>query len=142
MSLLGGAPRNATARAVTTVTVGEISHGSFERLMETQPALRETLWQGFSERRFDNHLRRLAEFGQLGHEDRMRWFRRGEVVTLEPGETMHADGARYAFVVTGEVEVDGAIRTEGALVAIRAEVQIRALEQTRIARLPWPGARD
>ena len=53
MALLTGSPRMATARAVTTVTVGEIEREAFENLMLTQPHVRDAIWRSFAERRFE-----------------------------------------------------------------------------------------
>ena len=79
MALLTGAPRNATARAVTALTVGRIDRAGFDRLLETQPSLREQVWRALRRRSFDNAVRVLPAHGHLGRVQRLAWIDSGRV---------------------------------------------------------------
>lgn len=136
MALLTGAPRVATARAITTVTVGELSRRAFERLMAAQPGLREGVWRSFAERRFDNHLRTLSRYEHLSHDDRVRWFRRGSLVALERGEALPCDDGAIAFVVVGSVAGNGTTWPEESVLPLRRGLSLRATESARVAVLP------
>jgi len=136
MALLTGAPRNATVRAVTTVTGGEIERETFDRLMQTQPRLRDRIWRSFAERRFDNRLSTLRGYEHLSHADRLAWFRRGEIVALETGEPLPSEGSGFAFVVAGSLERGLRRYGESALVSLHPNAPLRATEQSRVAVVP------
>ena len=136
MALLTGAPRLATARAMTTITVGEISRRDFDRLMATQPGLREGVWQAFGERAFDNHLRGLRSYDRLSRDDRIAWFRRGRLVALDAGEQVPVDGDAFAFVVDGGLERSGEACPRPSLLPLQPDTPLRTTEETRVAMLP------
>ncbi|MBW2280207.1 MAG: cation:proton antiporter [Deltaproteobacteria bacterium] len=136
MALLTGSPRNATVRAVTTVTGGEISRQDFDRLMAAQPRLRDRVWRSFAERRFDNRLGKLRGYEHLDHAGRLAWFRSGEMLVLETGESLPSHGSGFAFVVAGSLERDLRRYREDALVSLHADAPLRATERTRVAVVP------
>jgi Na+/H+ antiporter len=138
MALLTGSPRLATARALTTVTVGEIQRGAFDRLMQTEPPLREEIWRSFAERRFDNHLRTLAGYDQLDRADRLDWFRRGALVGLDRGEEVPRDGWALVFVVAGCLERGMRRFGRDSLVSLQPDAPLRATEPSRVALVPPP----
>ena len=140
MALLTGSPRVATARAVTTLTVGEIGREAFDRFTESEPHLREEIWRRFAERRFDNHVRGLAGYEQLDHDDRLAWFRRGNLVALETGESVPGEGPGLAFVVTGCLERDLRRYGEETLIPLQPAAALHATEPSRIAVVPPPFA--
>lgn len=108
MALLSGEPRRATIVALTPTTLGEIGRADLDALTEASPGLRERLVSAFERRAFDNHVRDLERFKHTSHDDRVRWFDRGRRVALEPGgEHARDPGDRYAFVVSGRVELAG-----------------------------------
>lgn len=136
MALLTHAPRIATAQAVTTVTVGEITRTDFERLMQEQPRLRDAVWSSLAERRFDNCLRDMPAYESLDRKGRIRWFRRGRLIELEPGAPVPMDGAELAFVVTGALESDSSRHPEMTLLWLEDAPPLRALERSWVALLP------
>ncbi|GIW70782.1 MAG: sodium/hydrogen exchanger [Planctomycetota bacterium] len=140
MALLTGAPRTATVRAATTVTAGEIARADFHRLLAEQPALRRGVWQTFARRQFDNHLRQLARWRHLGHDERLGWFARGELRELAAAEPVEA-GAGFVFVVTGALARDGQRHEAPALLArAGAGSLVAAAAETRVVLLPPPEA--
>ena len=136
MALLTGSPRNATARAATTVTVGEIEREEFDGLMQTQPHVRDEIWQSFAERRFDNYLRSAAGYAHLDREARRRWFQSGKLVTLEAGEPVPGEAPSLAFLVTGSLERNFRRHAEPALIALETGAPLRATERSRVAVVP------
>jgi len=138
MALLTGSPRMATARAVTTVTVGEIERAAFEDLMRTQPHLRQEIWRRFGERVFDNHLRAARGYAHLDREARRGWFRSGELVGVEAGEPVPGEPPQLAFLVSGALDRDRRRHAAPALIALDAASPLRASEPSRVAILPPP----
>ncbi len=137
MSLLTGAPRTATIRAATTVTLGRIEKKAFEHLMETQPKLRERVWEAFGRAAFDNHLRDQPGFDHLDHDDRILWIRAGEAVVLGDHDVFEPGEAAFAFVVTGRLTTDdGATAAAPNMVMIDADQVYEASGETRVVRLP------
>ncbi|MDH5491560.1 MAG: cation:proton antiporter [Myxococcales bacterium] len=137
MALLTGERRNASARAATSVTVGRISSADFERLMQTRPEVRESIWQTFSHHALDNTLRRSPSLPQLPAEAVEAWLRRGEVVELEPGEALETEGATFALLVHGALA-----EAAPALIRVRPGDEHVARARARIVLLgdlpgPW-----
>jgi CRP-like cAMP-binding protein len=105
MALLTGAPRSATVRAATTVTLGRIRRDSFQHLIETQPALRDAVWQEVGQRGFDNALRG-TRFGALDRDTRRDWLERATRVELAAGDSHVSDPRSSAvFVLLGAVHL-------------------------------------
>ncbi len=138
MALLTGAPRIATARALTTVIVGEISAADFRQLMATQPGLREGIWKGFGERLFDNLLRTIAAYEHMSRADRIDWFRRGRLVSLQEREGVRDDSARFVFVVTGMLECAGENHGESSLVELPTDAPLTAQQASLVVLLHSP----
>jgi hypothetical protein len=139
MSLLTGAPRTASARAATSVTVGEVTRDGFSRLMAAQPELRERIWQEFGKRRFDNLCRGLARFSDLDSDQRLAWYHSGQSVTVEPGAAHDADPEHdYVFVMAGMVRLGQVSYPAPSLFSLQAERRIAGVEQARITLLREP----
>jgi NhaP-type Na+/H+ or K+/H+ antiporter/CRP-like cAMP-binding protein len=136
MALLTGAPRVATARALTSAVVGEISRRDFEGLLNRQPGLERAVWSGFSERVFDNHVRQRPGYEQLGRAQRIAWFRRAEQRELAPGEVVMDERATRVFLIEGTLEVSGQRHVAPALIRLRPERAPRAEVASRVALLP------
>lgn len=123
MALLTGAPRTATGRAATPVTLGKVSRSGFERLLESQSTLRDRVWRGVAWRRFDNHLRTDKRFRHLDPQARRAWFEAGRQRSLRPGEQLHlGQRAGLVMVVCGVVEMDQTVVEGPALVPRPAEI--------------------
>jgi len=137
MSLLTGAPRGATVRAATTVTVGEIRRADFDELMASLPQARAQIFRAFERRLFDNHAQEVAALGDLSHDDRIRWVDAGRTVEVPAG-----DGARiertdaWLFVVIGSVELEAESLTAPALRQLRGDELIVSAQGARIRLLP------
>ncbi len=139
MALLTGQPRTATAKAKTAVTLGKLSRSGFEHLMQSQPTLRQSIWDEFSWRRFDNELRALGSFQYLERRQRRHWLEAGEQVLAEPGHRHVLQPGQALFVATGDVEVDGKVRTAPCLIQGR-EVRVAASSAGRWVVLGPPPA--
>ena len=139
MSLLTGAPRTATARAATAVTVGKVSREAFNHLMEAYPALHDNVWHEFAKRAFDNHVRGRNRFAHLDHAKRIAWYELGRSVVLERGgrEELRARDD-FAFVLTGRIRAAALEHAAPTLVDVDAAGAVEALEPSRVILLPSP----
>jgi hypothetical protein len=139
MALLTGAPRTASARAATSVTLGQIKRDDFEHLMETQPELREKVWHEFAKRRFDNAVRGLPEFAGLSHDDRLTWFEKGELVEA-PANTSHRVRSRdrFVFVALGTIRLGPKTHAAPVLVALTDTPQLETATEARFVLLVDP----
>ena len=136
MSLLTGAPRTATIRAATTVTIGRINREDFQRLMNNYPDVGEKIWASFSRRRFHNYIRNDPRFEQLGHDDRDRWVEGCPQMALARGEALDAMDADYAFIVMGALDENGLERSGPVLVNLETGARYKASEDSRVILLP------
>jgi Na+/H+ antiporter len=137
MALLSGTPRSATIRALTTVTLGEVSRADFEALTAAHPSLGEDVWRGFVARAFDNHLRELPRHASLGRDGRTRWFEQGQMQQLRAGETQTLSSAAAVFVAAGSVVVDGKhVQAPWLLNTSGRRVELRAADEARVLVLP------
>jgi Na+/H+ antiporter len=136
MALLTGASRNATAMASTTVTVGEISRRDFERLCAAEPDLYAGIWHGFGERRFDNCVRDLHGYEQLGHDERIAWYRRGRELQLGVGEAVEVNEGEGIFLVAGSLRTERGVSSAPRLLAASSFESARAAEPCRVVVLP------
>lgn len=107
MGLLTHERRNATARASTLVTVGQISRSDFERLMKSYPEVRENIWRTFARRLLDDLLALEPELGALSAADRDQWLAEGEHLEIPQGAMLGVGDAAWAFLVRGELDEPG-----------------------------------
>jgi Na+/H+ antiporter len=135
MALLTGEPRNATIHAATTVTVGEIRREDFERLMRTQPRLKDGVWRAFLGRDLANHMRGRPDCPQLTNAQRHRWVQGARIERLDGGESLQSEGARYVFVLGGRVHVGGREEAAPQLLSIDGAVTITAISDAAVALL-------
>jgi Na+/H+ antiporter len=139
MALLTGAPRTASARAATSVTLGQIKRDDFERLMGSQPELGDKVWHEFAKRRFDNFVRDRSEFASLDRDDRLTWFERGEAAPITAGAVHDVQPShRYVFLAHGRISVGGQIYEAPALVRLDGATQVETDTEARIALLVDP----
>jgi Na+/H+ antiporter len=137
MALLTGAPRSATARAATALTVGRIDRAGFDRLLETHPTLREQVWRAFRRRSFDNAVRMLPPHRHLGRVQRLAWIDSGRVVPLRAGSLARvAAEDRYLYVVSGEVTIADSSLRGTAFVPVAAGMLVRAVTEAQVTFLP------
>jgi Na+/H+ antiporter len=137
ISLLTGAPRTASIRAATTVTLGKIERTRFEGLVRKHPELGQQIWRAFSRRTFDNRVRTAPAFAYLDRRARLAWFDAGRLVRLLSSEH-HSLGAadRYVFVAAGRVGADGRALERGAFEALEGISALSAREDSWITVLP------
>ncbi len=139
MALLAGTPRSASARAVTAVTLGQIRRDDFERLMSSQPELRDKVWHEFARRRFDNLVRELSEFSGLDREERMLWFESGVLEEAAAGASREVQPRHaYAFVAHGRVRVGGEGHDAPALVRLGNSPHVETESEARFVLLVDP----
>jgi hypothetical protein len=139
MSLLAGTARTASIRAATSVTLGRIERDAFEHLMQTQPALREKIWEAFGRRTFDNFVRAQPRFAHLDHDDRAGWFGSGEHRVLAPGEAQSLEPSHdFVFLLTGSVQSGGRSYAAPALIEVDGQSSLRAVALARVSLLPGP----
>lgn len=136
MSLLDEAPRNATLRALTTVTVGEVSRADFLALMRDHPRFCRGVWEAFVARRFDNHVRQLADYEHLSHDERLGWLAAGRILGLAPGATVEADPDALLFLAHGRLRVGEASFEASTLLPVDWGRAAVAETEARVAVLP------
>ena len=136
MSLLTGAPRTATIRAATTVTLGEINRDSFDHLLEEHPTVRERVWDAFAAHQFDNYTRNHSRYQHLAHDDRMGWIKAGTQSQHIAGREFDVGSAEYMFVVLGEVDVEGLSADAPTLVSVAHHETLKAIGNCRVVLLP------
>ncbi len=139
ISLLTGAPRTASIKAATSVTLGKIGRDDFAHLIEAAPQLGECVWQAFGTRNFDNHVRKLPRFRHLDHEDRLMWCAAGTPTLMRAGEmTRTTDSTTQVLVLTGMIRAGRAQHSAVDLVDIDCPTELEAVEESRIVLLPDP----
>ena len=135
MALLTGAPRTATVRASTSAILGKISRESFRRVMQTQPRVRDQIWDAFTHRQFDNHLRHRPEFAHLNHEQRLKWVRAGTRDELDAGREF-VPTVSFIFVATGSIRLGDGIYNAPAMVDCEKGQMLRAEKRSNVVFLP------
>jgi hypothetical protein len=142
MALLTGEPRNATARALTTVTLGVVSRSDFNDLLEREPSLRGGIWSSYARRAIDNLLHDDPGYRATGEALRQAWLEAGELRTLAKGAEVPK--SPQIFLASGALEgAEGGIEAP-AVVDPRSTVALRAAaDDTRLLLLsaaPWQRA--
>jgi CRP-like cAMP-binding protein len=133
MSLLSGEPRNAGARALTSVTVGRISRADFELVMTERPALHTAVWRAYGQHRLANALRLDPAFSRWSALTRRDRAQRATLRALEVDQGCVC--THEALVLVGAVETtDGSVHAAGAWVASGAG--LKALTPARLMELP------
>ncbi len=142
MALLTGEPRNATVRAATTITVGRIDQDGFQRIMNENPRLRESIWAAFSHHRFANLIRRDWRFSQLSHDVIEQWWKRredcgelmtGDVISVAFSTTKNP--AAFLFLASGTVDISGSKRSAPTLLRVDEHSVYRVLSTAYVVRL-------
>ena len=136
ISLLTGEPRSATARAETSVILGEIPRAGFETLLASDPVIRERVWSQLASRRFEDHVVDHPMIQQLSRADRSEWLQSGDIHVLALGDEIVMPMNGYAFVIVGAVEQPGRQFRAPVLFELRAGESIRATKVSRVAILP------
>ena len=143
MALLTGEPRTATVRAATPVTLIRVGRAAFDDLMDGNAALREAVWDGFAQRRFDNYLLTIPGFAHLDRQARAAWVRHRPHLVLDAGEVAEAaEGTHWLFVLTGCVRTVGYAHDHvaPALIRVQDSRAVACREASRVVQLPAPGA--
>jgi hypothetical protein len=122
---------------MTTVTVGEIARDEFAALTDAHPHLAEAVWDGFTARAFDNHIRRLPRYASLGRDERLAWLAEGSAQQLDEGQQQLVAAAELAFLAMGSVTTDGGLQV-AAPALLGGEETLIADEPTRLILLPRP----
>lgn len=139
ISLLTGAPRTASVKAATSVTLGKIGREDFAALIEAAPELGECVWQAFGARHFDNHVRELPKFRHLDHEDRLKWCAAGTPVLIRAGDTLETEASTVqVLVVTGALRVAAREHRAVTLIDVPEPVTLEAIDECRLVLLPDP----
>ena len=141
MALLTGERRNASARAVTTVTLLQITRSVFDPFTETHPDVRDEIWNAYCGHLLNNTLRHHPAFSSQSVEDRKALeesarhtrFDACEVARVEPGDT-------WLFVATGKLEAGGKEYGPGSIIDLRFNHKVIVLEETRMVWLTGPVA--
>ncbi|MCO4762056.1 MAG: cation:proton antiporter [Myxococcales bacterium] len=138
MALLTGERRTASIRAATSVTLVRLGRAAFDGLMEGNQELSDKVWDGFAQRRFDNHLRTLSAFRHLNRAERVGWICGRPHLQLREGamEEATADTA-WLFVLTGRVRTVGheADHVAPALVRIDGNRALSCRSNARVVLL-------
>lgn len=139
MGVLMGADRNATVRAVTTLTVGQVSREGLHELMDMSPELSGRVWQELALRVFDNHCRDTADFSDLSREDRLAWFGKGQVSEAGAGDQVSGE-AGLVFVAKGALRSNtGAHHLAPCLVPAGEDDAFEATDHCLVVHLPVRG---
>jgi hypothetical protein len=146
MALLAAAPRTATARAGTSVTLGKLRRSAFDHPMQTQPALRGKIWREFVRRAFDNLVRQDVRLSHLGDTERRAWFSGAQDVDFTAGQGLALAHVTHLAIVSGRTELDSETIQAPRFVALEGGQLRRTRRQPRsavggCARSPSPGRR-
>ncbi len=135
-AFLTGARRNASVRALTTLTVGELDRKALTEVMTTYPTIRDEIWDAYVRHVLDNHLRSLPEMSSLSTRERLKWIGDRSLVSLGDGEHV-PDDAAYACLLTGSLITDEGPMTAPRLVNLEHHPNgLRASGSAEIAWLP------
>lgn len=135
MALLSGAPRTASVRAATTLTVGIIQRDAFHRLLQERPELAQGVWLAFAMRAFENHMRQTGRFAHLGVAGRAAWARQMALHVVPDGEQLPCERG-HLFLVLGQARIDGALHSAPALFPGSTGLRAEAVGEARIGLLP------
>lgn len=142
IAALSGEPRSATARAATEATLLRLEPHALREAMDADPALRESLWARYAERRFEDVATGHAAFAGSTREERLACLREGEATQLEAGGE-HAFVGGFLWVPRGEFDLhhaDGTLRARGPLLLEAPErVRVVARGPLSLVRLQAPG---
>jgi hypothetical protein len=136
MALLTGAPRTATARTGTSVTLAQIDQEAFAELMSTVPGIRDRIWDRYAIHALDNLLRGRRDFGHLSRRERIEWVKGRPHCVLEAGDEVQTGEARFVFVCVGAVDLDGETHQAPALLDLVKSGPLRAVTGARLVLLP------
>jgi NhaP-type Na+/H+ or K+/H+ antiporter len=142
MALLTDAPRMASARAVTTATLGELPRAEVEALLAEQPGARAAILEAFASHRFDNALRADPQWRHLDHDARHAWFESGRVVEYPAGAPLPPIGAEAEddagtlFLVSGVLTASGTTHSAPTLLTAEQLPNAAAAEPCLCVRLP------
>jgi len=140
IAMLAGERRSASVRAVTSTTMVRIPKDALLPLLEADAGLRWGVWKTFTARRFDDHVRGLSRFADLGRKARMAWFEKGVHREWLPGERHALEPGQFLFVVSGLVEMEfgGAWMTPRGPVLLESQkaLTVQAVERAQVILLP------
>jgi hypothetical protein len=136
MALLTDAPRMATARAVTTATLGELPRAEVETLMAAVPGARTAVLAAFAAHRFDNAVRGDLRWRHLDHDARHAWFTAGELTEHAAGAPLPARIEGHGFLVSGVLSLAGTPHTAPALLEAATLASATVAEPVVIVWLP------
>ncbi len=136
MALLSGAPRSATARAITTVTLGEITRERFDQLMQTQPQLRTEIRKTYARRLFDDYLRSDPRLKKLSHEQKRRWFAAGHADYLQREQSVIGRQEGYLFLASGRLHAAEESFESPQLIPLKNYDELFASEISWVVELP------
>ncbi len=141
-ALLTGEPRNATLRAVTTLTVGRINQSDFERIMKGSSTLRASVWTTFAHHRFHNLVRLNWRYSSLSQEEIASWLGTSEscgelqiAEVINPISPETGKQAKYLFLASGSVDISGSVRSAPALLGVDEHSVYRVLAPAFVLRL-------
>lgn len=139
MALLTEAPRTATIRALTPLTLGKVSRADFLELIGSYEGVRTQIYDAFASREFDNQLRDMGRFRHLDHKARLEWFREGQTVELAPDEALSEElrgDHLFLFLFKGAVDIAGRDFTAPLLIELGQGREIKARDEVGAVLLP------
>ena len=140
IAVLSGERRSASLRTAGSVILIKISRPTLFSVLDANPALRETIWKNFAERRFDDCVRGLGHFKTLERIARLAMIEAGVHQELADRESTTVDPGFLLFVLFGDLRVDQAgtsmVVRAPTLIDAHARLALTANGPARIVRIP------
>jgi CRP-like cAMP-binding protein len=144
IAMLGGERRSASIRTATASTLVRIPRAVLQPVMEAHADLRQTVWQTYAVRRFEDLARENAPYNSLGRQERLAWLKQGEHRELAPHESLSITSGTSLLVLMSPVEFEQAgmrMVTRGSLlIEAHQLMRVVARERAQVILLPRRGA--
>lgn len=139
IAALAGGRRKASIRTVIPTTLVQIPGEALRSAMKSV-ALGDAIWNVFTARIFDSHLRAAGRHAGLGRSQRIAWIQRARHAEYEPGACVPGDNAAFLIVLRGSVllEQDSIQISARAplVVEVSPSTSVTVQSRARIARVP------
>ncbi|MBN1206650.1 MAG: cyclic nucleotide-binding domain-containing protein [Myxococcaceae bacterium] len=140
IAMLAGERRSASIRTATASVLVRIPREALLPVMATHASLRQEVWRVFAARRFDDVVRELPSYSQLGRKKRLALPLQGEHRELEASEEVSIMPGTTLFVLSGSMMLEAErmkLATRGpALLEAHQPLCAGARERSRVILLP------
>jgi hypothetical protein len=109
MALLTKEPRSASLKTLTNTTTIEITSHSLEEISKIDPKIMESIWDSYSEHKFDNCVSSIKQYAGLSKGEKVLWFKTAKKEGFARHTTYTPPSAEYIylFILSGFIDLNG-----------------------------------